>query len=72
MNKSVRRVSSDGSAVDFGLEDPEFEPRWFHNENLSIYVTVVTVVGDVVNYVTVVLYWIRLMSLQALYLSGIY
>ena len=24
-----RRVSSDGSAVDFGLKDPEFEPRWF-------------------------------------------
>ena len=24
----IRRVGSDGSAVDFGLEDPEFEPRW--------------------------------------------
>ena len=25
-----KRVSSDGSGVNFGLEDPEFEPRWFH------------------------------------------
>ena len=25
----TRRVSSDGSVVDFGLEDPELEPRWF-------------------------------------------
>ena len=23
------RVSSDGSVVDFGLEDPKFKPRWF-------------------------------------------
>ena len=23
-----RRVSSDGSVVDFGLKGPEFEPRW--------------------------------------------
>ena len=26
--KQVWRVSSDGSAVDFGLKGPEFEPRW--------------------------------------------
>ena len=25
----MRRVSSDGSAVEFGLRDPELEPRWF-------------------------------------------
>ena len=25
---SIRRVSSDGSAVGFGLKGPEFEPYW--------------------------------------------
>ena len=52
----IRRVSSDGSAVDFGLEDPEFEPRWFQLRNLIPSITRIDGYIVTINFTTCFLY----------------